>query len=130
MSIPMPYSQVQVQSTAQLIEPALERVRQAQQGLLYMPVSQRPRRALPAANPALYAAAIEGGYKPNAYLTDYHDPYGGAVDNVPRMSTATMGAGRHRDQNMQHSMHPHIQLMAAMDHPNPNIFTQCGVPLG
>ena len=126
----MPYSQVQVQPTAQLIEPALEKVRKAQIGLLYMPVSQRPRRALPAANPALYAAAIEGGYKPNAYLTDYHDPYGGSVDHVAHMSTAAFHGGRHNEHNLQHPMHPHIQLMAAMDSPHANLFTQCGVPLG
>lgn len=42
MSIPMPYQQVQMQPVAQLIEPTLDRMRQAQQNLLTMPVIDSP----------------------------------------------------------------------------------------
>jgi len=98
---------------------------------VYTQVSQRPQRALPAANPALYAAAIEGGYKPNAYLTDYHDPYGGVDSQYDSMMNngSHMGLNQ-RTHQMQHSMHPHISLLAALQHSNGATYTQCGVPLG
>ena len=98
---------------------------------VYTQVSQRLQWALPATNPALYAAAIEGGYKPNAYLTDYRDPYGGVDSKYDSM----MNIGSHmglneRTHQMQHSIHPHISLLAALQHSNGGTYTQCGVPLG
>ena len=98
-------------------------------------VSQRAARAIPAANPALYAAALEGGYKPNAYLTDYHDPYGSLSQTSHGGNTweggslARFGLGT-RDGDLTHTMHPHIRLMASLEHSHLALSTQCGIPLG
>ena len=97
-------------------------------------MSQRPPVAVPAANPALYAAALEGGYKPNAYLTDYHDPYGG-IDGGTFKGTGRgrhlhLGASNTVDREAKHPMHPHLDLVHAIMHPEAQAFTQCGVPLG
>lgn len=97
--------------------------------LLCLQVSQRPQRALPAANPALYAAAIEGGYKPNAYLTDYHDPFGG-VESHTRGNTGAHWGINVRDHQLTHPMHPHISLVNSLQNPYGTPYTQCGVPLG
>lgn len=139
MPVPMPYAQIQVQPVAQLMEPAFDQIRMAQASLLTKPVSQLESRAIPAANPALYAAAMEGGYKPNAYLTDYHDPYGGLDaahghtshgGNIwEGGSLAKFGLGR-RDGNLTHTMHPHIRLMAALENQHLALSTHGGVGLG
>ena len=98
-------------------------------------MSQRQQVAIPAANPALYAAAIEGGYKANAYLTDYHDPYGGVGGGTYKGAGEKdghlhMGASNILDQQKSHPMHPHLALVQAMTNPSGQPFTQCGVPLG
>ena len=98
-------------------------------------MSQRPPIAVPAANPALYAAALEGGYKPNAYLTDYHDPYGGIEGGTFKGSGGGKGHHIHLgssnilDREAKHPMHPHLDLVQAMSRGS-QAFTQCGVPLG
>jgi hypothetical protein len=97
-------------------------------------VSQEEPRAIPAANPALYGAAIEGGYKPNAYLTDYHDPYGSLTQtshggNIwEGGSLARFGLGQ-KDGNLTHTMHPHIKLLAALEQQHLAITTHGGVAL-
>ena len=94
-----------------------------------------PPIAVPAANPALYAAALEGGYKPNAYLTDYHDPYGGIEGGTFKGSGGGKGHHIHLgssnilDREAKHLMHPHLDLVQAMSRGS-QAFTQCGVPLG
>ena len=95
--------------------------------------------ALPAANPSLYAAAIEGGYTPNAYLTDFHDPFENMSCDaqstsqnrtmLARMGLMNSSVPQSMAPSPSHFMHPHLSLVGAMQNPYSQPFTQCGVPL-